>query len=1379
MSVATFDLSDILNDLPVTSNEITRDEGSISWRKVKLNLGVSRSAAPSPESVQGDLPDFEDEVDPASTHAHEGSQEGEEEGTDNETEGGAEENGDAEEDTHDSPVPETSPLDAAPSKYPSNESVSTGESSLEHAMDALSMNHMRPTACSIDTGDSIRSMSLANDRQVNVIRDNPFTSPKIGADEQLDHITCPAKPRPQHTRLPSLTVPAPTTSSLLGLDFSSPIDLTLDDQDFEAFDVSDEQDFSSRLQQAETFIAAAILHTRGTPAPQPAAELLQPVCDVRREGRYETIYGVYDDDEGYFEVRRPGISRWSASKVQQHRQSHREFSLHPRIQTIIGVIPRDHRSYFDTWFKKNDRVKRVIEARTRRHLRHPEVIPPARGNFVKKAIERFGPTWRPQPSRFLNKLLKKAGNVTLDPLVISLVAPSVPNIDSEMSSAKDPYTLLVQTPATYSTPWAEQNIAGTPPTPAQNASLAAPDVAMIQYSQPTSGSTVPTIPLSASVIPGSSLPLQSSLATQLPTVPTLPYLVSHSNTDGQDHHPYVPTPPLESTSLPSIPNPSPLIALPQLISESKFSSPATSYIPTPSTVQITLPTLPNLGHSPDLAKLSPHVLSSRSVYEGNTTTYSTNPPLRPPDVRAPAPVKPVVSATGLPYLASQALHGSNDIPYIITPPLPTPGLPAVAHTSSSQPVPLPYLASNVTAVNKNAPRVPTPLPYPIILPTLPDAQPSILNNLASGTAPPFPAPRTMNTNLVPQRTNILSSHLSPPSALNFHPPQPDQRPKPPQLIMPTLPPLILPPPPTVSHVVPVDATKDIVPQWTVLPSQRPVDQPLVAPSTATPQPDQRPKPPQLIMPTLPPLILPPPPMVSHAVPMDATEDIVPQRSVLPPQRLIGRPLMVPLTATPYTLERLRCGGFSPQLAQPSVSNSMDWEVGYAPEVIMDPPVQQSHQPSIPDILMWDTTGDIVRQEDCDTEMTMDEDVGALTVPKVEPHDGAAKDNTQAGLEAGTENSAVQGEGSKDSKGSLDSGDSEGRRGTGGRGNTGTAKESAGEDGDDDDDLGGDPPPFDETDPLWEELLAYNAVSEAKEGTLCDDWEDPFGPEESDGIEDGGIVDAGEDTVGNFVEDPSSFEGEYYSSDELDGLNYGDDGTGDLTWEEEPHVAEEDVLESLLAWAEEQGPEVYDELCELIAPTEEAPLATADSEPQFEPLAQPFTNAETLFSEEAYSPEYIPPSITVEHAGSWESPEDTQYVCDKELEPPSFSSTFVLDELDMDVIEEYARLEALESPRTSHEAARIMVVAIQAVAKAKVARLLADSPSHFLGKLQFPSPEGPDVRGVSPLYEYASLESYSDMAPLATCSDSYFQVYGCSDGSLNAEWSSQPRALSTH
>ena len=80
MTNTSFDLLDLLNDLPVTSGEITRDETSISWRKVKcefslnpsvvqtidlptattVNLAVNRSAAPSPESIHGDLPDFED-----------------------------------------------------------------------------------------------------------------------------------------------------------------------------------------------------------------------------------------------------------------------------------------------------------------------------------------------------------------------------------------------------------------------------------------------------------------------------------------------------------------------------------------------------------------------------------------------------------------------------------------------------------------------------------------------------------------------------------------------------------------------------------------------------------------------------------------------------------------------------------------------------------------------------------------------------------------------------------------------------------------------------------------------------------------------------------------------------------------------------------------------------------------------------------------------------------------------------------------------------------------------------------------------------------------------------------------------------------------------
>ena len=258
------------------------------------------------------------------------------------------------------------------------------------------------------------------------------------SSQSLQDLTVPPTPRPQHIRLPRPVAPTHTASSALGLDFTSPIDLTQGDQDdsdqFTPLLHNDEQDRLSRSQEAENIITTTIreardasnpetrnastqgTHDASTPKPD------QPIRTVRREGRYDTVYGLKIDDEGYFEVRRPGIPRWSTNKSPQSRRKHRELSLHPRIQSLINVIPRDHRNYSNTWLKKNNRVNRVIEARERRHLRHPEVPvePPARDNFVKKAIERFGPTWRPQLPRFFNKLLKHASDVVEDPLVCNL-----------------------------------------------------------------------------------------------------------------------------------------------------------------------------------------------------------------------------------------------------------------------------------------------------------------------------------------------------------------------------------------------------------------------------------------------------------------------------------------------------------------------------------------------------------------------------------------------------------------------------------------------------------------------------------------------------------------------------------------------------------------------------------------------------------------------------------------------------------------------------------------------------------------------------------------------------------------------------------------------
>ncbi len=166
----------------------------------------------------------------------------------------------------------------------------------------------------------------------------------------------------------------PHLPSVLGLDFTSPIDLTQDDQQAQvhsqlaSIDLADSEDGDSssetRLREAEAFIASAVLHTQSlTPSPPSPPETSHESHDiqsttitVRRIGRYETIYTLSnpddsDDEEGYFEVSRPGISRWSSSPpsststatkpTKTRRQpTHRELSLHPRIPSFLSVIPR-------------------------------------------------------------------------------------------------------------------------------------------------------------------------------------------------------------------------------------------------------------------------------------------------------------------------------------------------------------------------------------------------------------------------------------------------------------------------------------------------------------------------------------------------------------------------------------------------------------------------------------------------------------------------------------------------------------------------------------------------------------------------------------------------------------------------------------------------------------------------------------------------------------------------------------------------------------------------------------------------------------------------------------------------------------------------------
>ncbi len=171
---------------------------------------------------------------------------------------------------------------------------------------------------------------------------------------------------------------SPHLPSALGLDFTSPIDLTQDDQHAQVLaqlagiDLrGSTDDDESRLRQAEAFIASAVLHSQSSPPasspPEPPESLHEhhgiqsTTMTVRRVGRYETIYTLSDtdpdsddDDENYFEVSRPGITRWSSSppsSTVKHTRAptHRELSLHPRLSSFLSVVP----PYASTWGTQN------------------------------------------------------------------------------------------------------------------------------------------------------------------------------------------------------------------------------------------------------------------------------------------------------------------------------------------------------------------------------------------------------------------------------------------------------------------------------------------------------------------------------------------------------------------------------------------------------------------------------------------------------------------------------------------------------------------------------------------------------------------------------------------------------------------------------------------------------------------------------------------------------------------------------------------------------------------------------------------------------------------------------------------------------------------
>ncbi|KAI0763135.1 hypothetical protein BC629DRAFT_1543919 [Irpex lacteus] len=317
--------------------------------------------------------------------------------------------------------------------------------------------------------------------------------------------------------------------------------------------------------------------------------------------------------------------------------------------------------------------------------------------------------------------------------------------------------------------------------------------------------------------------------------------------------------------------------------------------------------------------------------------------------------------------------------------------------------------------------------------------------------------------------------------------------------------------------------------------------------------------------------------------------------------------------------------------------------------------------------------------------------------------------------------------------------------------------------DSEDGLGGDPPPFDESDPLWEELLAYTAGPDGN-GLGFSSCVDAAGLNE--------VATSTSQHVGvaqNFGGDPTraqtsfdlntSWDSNELSWDFSDVLNSGADNP--------PHPSESqsDVWKELCAWADEQPPEMLESVFGM--------LDTSESFVAEEPSVEPVGLGDFPFFEESPSLELPVAIITVE-SPTQPLPSPTEYnphpqvaqdaIYSEEkrhMYPSSLeaSATFTLDELDWDVMEEYAQLEDLECPDNSVDAARVMVVAIRAVAdKAKTAFVDRTSRSEggvFLppGVIDFPAGYPAIVGGqsISPSYQYVSLLDEDVQEPV----DSYY------------------------
>ncbi|KAI0771334.1 hypothetical protein BC629DRAFT_1531210, partial [Irpex lacteus] len=283
-----------------------------------------------------------------------------------------------------------------------------------------------------------------------------------------------------------------------------------------------------------------------------------------------------------------------------------------------------------------------------------------------------------------------------------------------------------------------------------------------------------------------------------------------------------------------------------------------------------------------------------------------------------------------------------------------------------------------------------------------------------------------------------------------------------------------------------------------------------------------------------------------------------------------------------------------------------------------------------------------------------------------------------------------------------------------------------------DGLDGDPPPFDESDPLWEELLAYR--------------ENPNG----DGLGSSCVDAAGLGEVAASPLEPAELVGSL-KGDPTDAFDLGSSNTSwDFSDVLDPansnlldqSKSEDAVWKELCAWADEQPPEMLESVFGM--------LDTSQSFVAEEPSVEPVGFGEFPFLDESQPLELMVPTIAVESAEASplecpSRPQVTHHAIDfdeaetrhKFSSGLETSTSFSLDELDWDVMEEYAQLEDLECPHSSVDAARVMVVAIRAVAaKAKAGFVGTSDCKAFLPPSVCPSIVG--VQSVSPSYEDAQV-----------------------------------------